>query len=93
MEISDIESKKGEFFKIIHLSDTHFGSYIFKPTFITKCHDINVLTALSDFISTQEIDVIFLTGDVVTGGDDNAFQHARNFIFGKIRNKAVIYEI
>ena len=84
MEISDIESKEGEFFKIIHLSDTHFGNYIFKPTFITKCHDINVLTALSDFISTQEIDVIFLTGDVVTGGDDNAFQHARNFIFGKI---------
>jgi 3',5'-cyclic AMP phosphodiesterase CpdA len=84
MEITDIQNKNIDFINVIHFSDTHFGNYIFRPTVITKCHDFRMLKALSDFISTQEIDIIFLTGDVVTGGDDNAFQHARNFVFQKI---------
>ena len=75
---------------IIHMSDLHFGDYIDKPTFGIRCHDFKILAALSNFITKQTFDRIFITGDVVTGGNANAFQHARDFFYGRINTPGMI---
>jgi 3',5'-cyclic AMP phosphodiesterase CpdA len=68
---------------IAHLSDLHFVTHskLKHVTFRGMVgHDVNALEAIETQLTTMEVDLLFVTGDLSTWGDETSLQDARGFI-------------
>jgi 3',5'-cyclic AMP phosphodiesterase CpdA len=68
---------------IAHLSDLHFVTHPFLKRLTFKGmvgHDLDVLAALETQLLSLEVDLLFVTGDLSTWGDERSLSDARGFI-------------
>jgi len=68
---------------IAHLSDLHFVTHpkLKRVTFRGMVgHDLNALAALETQLTSMHVDLLFVTGDLSTWGDETSLLDARRFI-------------